>query len=310
MAESINIADVVSYQAYVRRFGATIMSKAYLGFNTQRFVKNMPGVKGKVVLNKMQPNGDVVRGFDGVFQGYASQKIVPIVYEVNDFKSEFMIKPWELRYSYLGDLASQGFDPVEFPIQAKFFMEHAAKMAEEIEIAIWEGVRDGGADADAPIIQKLDGFGKRAATAIGAGNEVVVSGEINETNIIPVLREMYDKVDKRFKNQRLQCFISINHQQQYRIARGVTLQNITDDWTRDNFNTGNMDIIWVGGLANNKIMITPADNLTYIYDGAGDMSKWYLDRDHYHIEGSVVGAAGTQIDWTDNGYLILNDQWV
>jgi len=297
--EAINSADVKSYQAYVRTFGMKLLSKAYLDFVTAQHVAHIPGVKGKLVLTKMVPDGAVLRGFDGIYQGYASQKMLPIEYEVHDFKSEFNIKPWELRYSYEGWRASQGFDPKEFPVQRYFFEQHTQKMAEEMEIAIWTGVRTG-VTLDAAITARVNGFGFRVGQAITAGNTPVVTGVITTANIVDNLRAMYDKVDKRYKARKIKCYISINHAQSYYIKRGETLQHTIDNWTSAKFNTGNMEIVWVNGLADNKILMTIENNLSYIYDGPGDTNRWYLREEHYHIEGSVTGALGTQIDWMDN----------
>lgn len=309
MPPSVSISQVTAYQAFVRKFGREILTKAHLDFTTAKHVKLLPGNKGTITLTKMVPDGAVIRGFDGVFQGYQSQRLLPIEYKVNDFKSEFLIKPWELRYSYLGEMQKAGFDPVDLPIQRMFFNQHTALMAEEMEITIWEGVRNPAAAADAPIISKMDGFGVRINQAITAGNVPVVTGAITTTNIVDQLRAMYDKVDKRYKGRKITCFLSINHQQSYRIKRGETLKETTDTWTMDRFNTGNMDLVFVGGLDDNKIVMTIPDNFTYTYDGEGDDNMWYLDRGHYHIEGSVTMAAGTQIDWMDTGLLIVNDQW-
>lgn len=306
--EALDLVEVKAYQDYVRTFGNKFLSKAYLDFVTAKHVMLLPGNKGVIVQTKTVPDGSLIRGFEPVFKGFKSQKMAPIEYKVNDFKSEYVIVPSELRSSYLGRMMSEGFDPREFPVQAHFLEQHTQKMSEEMEIAIWEGVRNPLAAVDAPIIQKMDGFGVRINEAITAGNIPVVTGVITTANIVDNLRAMYDKVDKRYKSRRIKCFLSINHQQSYRIKRGETLMHTSDTWT-DTFNTGNMELVFVGGLDDNKIVMTIPDNFTYTFDGSSDRNKWFTKVDHYRLEGSVTLAMGTQIDWMDNGLLIVNDQW-
>jgi hypothetical protein len=120
---------------------------------------------------------------------------------------------------------------------------------------------------------------------------------------------MYARIDKALKNRKVYCYLSINHRQDFFIKRGETLQHIMDQWTSTGFNTGNMELVWCSGIADNKIMITPMENLYYAYDGADDVNKWFYKEEHYHIELSKTFAAGTKIYRPENGWLVVNDQW-
>lgn len=303
----MDYTDVAALQAYVRTFSSDITAKALIEFTSANFFTHIPGNKGKIVLTDMRKNGSLARGFTPTFTGYDSQTLKPITVEVNDFKSEFNLIPSELRYTYLGFLQQRGFNPRDFPFEQYFLEQHAAGIAAEMEVAIWEGLRTGtGAD---PIISMIDGFGKRVTDAITAGNTPVVTGTITVDNIVDALRAMYNQIDKALKGQKVYCYLSVNHRQDFFIKRGETLQNIMDEWTAARFNTGNMELVFCPGIEDNKIMITTMDNLLYTYDDMGDADKWFFDRKHYSIEGSCTWAAGTQIMRGDNGFLIVNDQW-
>lgn len=304
---AVNFTDVAALQAFVRTFSPQFTAKALLSFETAKYVRHIPGNKGKVVLTDMTKNGNLARGFTSTFTGYDSQKLAPVTVEVNDFKSEFILVPSDLRYTYLGFLQRTGFDPRDFPIERYFLEQHAAGIAEEMEIAIWEGVRTGtGAD---PIATMMVGFGKRITDAITAGNTPVTTGTIDVNNIVDVLREMYGKLDKTLKGKKVYAYLSINHRQDYFIKRGETLQYIMDQWTSAQFNTGNMELVFVPGLNDNKIVITEMDNLIYTYDDMDDANKYFFKQEHYSIEGSVTWAAGTQIYRPESGFLVVNDQW-
>jgi hypothetical protein len=257
----------------------------------------------------MQKNGDLIRGYDGIFQGYQSQEMVPITYTTNEFKSEWKYKPTDIYNNYLGFLTTQGFKQHEYPIQKYFLEEHFKGMGQEMEIAIWEGIRSGLAAADAPVIEKLDGFGKRITDAITAGNTPVVTGAIDKDNIIEVLQTMYDRVGKAHRKTGVKCFISVDHEQEFRIARGVTLQQIMDDWTTAKFNTGRMDLVFTPGQNKNKIAVTIPGNFTYNYDDINDQNNWFIKEEHYGVEGSTIMRAGTTIRWTGNNELVVNDEW-
>lgn len=309
MPAAVNYTDVAALQAFVRTFGAEILTKALLEFETAKHVDHMPMVKGQLVQTKMTKSGNLIRGFDRAFQGYASQTLSPIIYETNEFKSEWLYTPTDIYNNYLGFLTTQGFKAHEYPIQRYFLEQHFAGMAEEMEIAIWEGVRDALAAADAPIIQKMHGFGKRIQDAVTAGNTPVVTGVITVSNIIDQLRLMYDRVGKNYRKKGLKCFLSVDHEQEFRIARGVTLQHILDDWTTAQFNTGRMELVFTAGLPKNKIVVTTPNNLTYNYDDMNDANNWFVKQEHYSVEGSTIMRAGTTIRWTTNDALVVNNQW-
>lgn len=309
MAGAINYTDVAALQAYVRTFGAKILTKALLEFETAKHVDHMPMVKGQHIETKMTKDGSLIRGYDGVFQGYASQKLKEIIYETNEFKSEWTYKPTDIYKNYLGFLTQKGFEAHEYPIQQYFLEQHAEGIGEEMEIAIWSGIRDGVAAADAPILQKMHGYGKRITDAIVAGNTPVVTGAITVANIIDQLRIMYDRVGRAHRKKGLKCFLSLDHEQEFRIARGVTLQHIMDDWTTAKFNTGRMELIFTGGLDKNKIVVTVPNNLTYNYDDINDVNNWFIKKEHYDIEGSTIMRAGTTIRWQENPELVVNNQW-
>lgn len=307
--EAINYSALAALQAFVRTFGAEILTKGLLGFETAQHVDHMPMVKGQLVQTKMTKSGSLIRGFDKVFQGYASQTLAPITYTTNEFKSEWLYTPTDIYNSYLGFLTTKGFSAHEFPIQRYFLEQHMAGVAEEMEIAVWEGIRSGVAAADAPIIQKMDGYGKRITDAIAAGNTPVVTGAIDKDNIIEVLQTMYDRIGKAHRKKGVKCFLSVDHEQEFRIARGVTLQYIMDDWTKAMFNTGRMELIFTGGQEKDKIAVTIPSNFTYNYDDINDQNNWFVKQEHYTIEGSTIMKAGTTIKWTGNDELVVNDQW-
>lgn len=299
-----------SYQAFVQKYGGKIMSLAQIGFETAKYVDHMPGVKGTLTETRMSKNGNLLRGYDGIFKGYDSQVLTPVHYTTDPFKTEFTIKPEEVMYhTYLGFLTSNGFDPKEWPFERYFLTQHMEGVAAELEVAIWEGVKSGGGNADDPIITKIDGFGKRINDAITAGTVPEVTGTIDESNIVDALKLMHSKINKAYKARTVRAFLSINHESNYFEAKGQTLQYITDEWMSKKFNTARLELVFVPGLDDNKIVITPAGNLVYNYDDINDITKWYFREEHYHLEGSAVMRAGTTIRFTDSDILIPNDQW-
>jgi hypothetical protein len=306
---AITQSQLVAYQAYVEKFSSRLMSKGLLEFDTAKVVAHMPEVKGRLVGTKMNKNGNLIRGFDATFQGYPSQELTPVIYETDPFKTEFKIIPTDIYKSYLGFLTTRGFKATEYPIQQYFFEQHMAGIAQEMEVAIWLGVKDGAAAADAPILSKMHGFGKRITDAIAAGNTPVVTGAITTANIIGQLQTMYDRIGKQYKNKKVHAFLSIDHQHDYFKARGTTLQYTTDNFMNNTFATANMQLHFVPGLPKNKVLVTIEDNLVYNYDGVNDVNNWYLDRSHYSIEGSAIMRAGTTIVWTEDAELVVNDQW-
>lgn len=308
---SLVYSDIAAYRAYIQSFGAELLTIAQIGFETASQVDHMPLVKGVHTDTLMKKNGSLIRGYNGVFTGYDSQKLVPIQYTTDPFKTEFNIMPGEAMYkSYLGFLTSRGFKTKEWPIQKWFLTEHMNGIAAEMEVAIWEGVKSGLAAADAPIIQKMDGFGKRINDAITATLLTpIVTGAVTATNIVEILEDMHATFSKAYKTKSVKCFLSINHETAYFKAKGATLQYITDEWMSKKFNTARIELVFVPGLDDNKIVMTIPNNLVYNYDDVNDIKNWFLKEEHYSIEGSATMRAGTTIRFAEDGLLAVNDQW-
>lgn len=307
---SVNIADLTAWQGYVQKYGPQIMSRGLLEFETAKHVAHMPGVKGIMTETKMQKNGNLLRGYDGVFQGYDSQKLIPVHYTTDEFKTEVNVRPTDIMYkSYLGFLTTNGFKAHEWPFMRYFFDEHMKGVAEEMEVAIWNAEKDPAALANAPVLQKMDGFAHRIEDAITAGNTPVVTGAITAANIVGQLQTMYDRLGRAYKSGVAHCFLSVDHEQDYHIAKGQTLQYITDQWMSKNFNTARMELKFVPGLDKNKLLVTIPQNLVYNYDGIDDINNWHLKQEHYTIEASAIARAGTTIIWQENPELVVNNQW-
>ena len=308
---SLAYSEIAAYRSYIQTFGRDLLTIAQLEFETAKHVDHMPLVKGVHTDTLMKKNGSLIRGYNGVFSGYDSQKLVPIQYTTNPFKTEFNVQPGEAMYkSYLGFITSRGFDVKEWPIQRWFLSEHMLGIQAEMEVAIWEAILDGGAAADAPILQKMDGFGKRITDALTAATLTpTVTGAVNATNIVEIMEDMHSTFNKAYKSRAVQCFLSINHETAYYKAKGSTLQYITDEWMSKKFNTARIELIFVPGLDDNKIVMTIPNNLVYNYDDVNDIKNWFLKEEHYSIEGSATMRAGTTIRFAEDGLMKVNDQW-
>lgn len=308
---SLHYSEIAAYQAYVQTFGRDLLTLAQIDFETAKHVDHMPMVKGVHTDTLIKKNGSLIRGYNGVFTGYDSQKLVPIQYTTDPFKTEFNIMPGEAMYkSYLGFLTSRGFKVKEWPIQRYFLSEHMLGVQAEMEVAIWEGIKDGGAAADAAIISKMDGFGERINDAITATTLTVTpTGAIVTESIVEQIKELHATFDKVYKTKNVKCFLSINHETAYYEAKGTTLQFITDEWMSKKFNTARIELVFVPGLADDKMVMTIPNNLVYNYDDVNDVNNWFFKEEHYSIEGSATMRAGTTIRFAENGKMAVNDNW-
>lgn len=308
---SLNYSEIAAYRAYVQTFGRDLLTLAQIDFETARHVDQMPMVKGVHTDTLIKKNGSLIRGYNGVFTGYDSQKLLPIQYTTDPFKTEFNIMPGESMYkSYLGFMTSRGFDVKEWPIQRYFLSEHMLGVQAEMEVAIWEGVKDGGAAADAAIISKMDGFGKRINDAITATTLTVTpTGAITTADIVDQIKELHATFDKVYKTKNVKLFLSINHESAYFEAKGTTLKYITDEWMSKSFNTARIELVFVPGLEDDKMVMTIPNNLVYNYDDVNDINNWFFKEEHYSIEGSATMRAGTTIRFAEDGKMAVNDNW-
>lgn len=309
MANSHDYADLEAYQDFVQGYRDELITRTHFGFPTSLKVNPFANVKGKDVISDFKMLGPTLKGYNGVFNPGTTHKFSPVEMETVLINQQFQVEPLKMQGNYEGRRLQPGTDIDDWPFEGVVLDGHIAQANEEKEVAIWQAVKKtvGPADDD-PILEKFDGYGKLIQDAVTGGLPVVATGTIDSTNIIQQIQAMHDQVGKALKMGTVQCYLSVEHEQQYYIDYGTDLKYTTPEWMSKKFPTARVELVFLPGMEANKIVMTPSWNMLYPFDVGVNLFKF--KEEMFTLGGAHVFRIGAQIAIKDDqDYLVVNDQW-
>lgn len=308
-----------AFQAYVRDFKDDLFTKLFYGFKTAKLVSVEEGVKGERILTNLTVANNLATRWHSTFGGKTDAvAFVPRTLKTMLAKSEFAFVPTEFEQNYLGYLRKKGQDPQDFPFEAYIVMKLRAKLAQEMENAVWQGtVPDPIANTD-NLSQLFTGFlGLITAGISGSTITPVNTGALLAGNILQKFRDMWNGVDIAYREEGTAILCSYANYEKYRAAYidDRHIQPSTKPIADTNYEgmefemgAGLTKIIPIPGMGNsNRVIITPLDNLVIGTDDAESLN-FNVQDDHW--ERHIFGAfrLGVQFRSLESGLLVVNDQ--
>jgi hypothetical protein len=317
--DSTNHEYAIAFQDYVRTYSDQLFTELFYGFKTSTLAQTYEGIKGEHVITQLEIGENLARrwgkNFDPVNNAatFRPRKLKTALNKV-----DFSIVPQQYEASYLGAWRKKGQDPTDWPFSAYVMEKIMAKLMQEFEVAIWQGIEEA-APADGDFLrQTFDGYLVTIVKALAAGDiSAVATGPSTAADIIADLRLMWAQVSTPYKEGGTDIFMSYALYDIYRIAYKDAYKvdpayiQITDAGYQGvlyELGNGNTRIIPIMGMAgSNRIIMTPRENLTIGIDSPAD-TMFRVQNDIRELKFAMDFRMGAQILLQKNGVLVVNDQ--
>lgn len=314
---SVDYTAAQGFRAYMEDFSDELLYKLFLKSVTRSLITAHEGVKGRKVLTEMTL-GTLVQKWQSSFD--ASPDVIdfkPRAIDVEEVKVDLRIFPQKFEQTYLAFARRPGFANKQIPFEGYIMERVTAKIAAEIERAIWQAEIPDSQDADAPLIECIDGFLHIIQDEIDAANlSPVTTGVADDTNTVSIVEDLHAQLGSAYEDEPLGVFVSPldfkNYMKDYRERYGKhNMRNTTNDGMTDiplDF-ANNTRLIKIPGMGGSRrIILTPLSNLHYAYDTADDMSNMEIEKDHRALDFMMDFKIGAQIGIVDSDLLVVNDQ--
>lgn len=317
--DSLNHSYAQSFQDYVRTYADQLFCEMFYGFKTSDLAKTYEGIKGEHVITQLEVGENLARRWAKSFDPATdAATFKPRVLKTVLNKVDFSVVPQQYEQSYLGAWRKKGQDPTDWPFAAYVMEKILAKLMQEFEVAVWQGVEETTPSAGDYLRQTFDGYLEIIKDALTAGDiNAVATGAINASNIISKLRDMWAVVLSQYKENGTDILMSYALYDVYRIAYKDAYKidpayiDITNSGYRGvtfELGNGNTRIIPVNGMAgSSRIVITPRENLTIGIDSASDV-MFRVKEDIRELQFAMDFRMGAQILMQKDGILVVNDQ--
>lgn len=317
--DSLDHIYAQSFQDYVRTYADELFCEMFYGFKTSDLAKTYEGIKGEHVITQLEIGENLARRWAKTFDPVTdAATFKPRVLKTVTNKVDFSIVPQQYEASYLGAWRKKGQDPADWPFAAYVLSKIMAKLQQEFEVAVWQGVEEASPSAGDYLRQTFDGYLQIIAESLTAGDiDAVTTGAITGSNIIAKLRDMWAEVLSQYKENGTDILMSYAMYDTYRIAYKDAYKidpayvDITNSGYRGvqfELGNGNTRIIPVNGMAgSNRIVITPRENLTIGIDAGSDF-VFRVKEDIRELQFAMDFRMGAQILMQKNGILVVNDQ--
>lgn len=317
--DSLDHSYAQSFQDYVRTYADELFCEMFYGFKTSDLAKTYEGIKGEHVITQLEIGENLARRWAKTFDPVTdAATFKPRVLKTVTNKVDFSVVPQQYEAAYLGAWRKKGQDPMDWPFAAYVLSKIMAKLQQEFEVAVWQGVEEASPSAGDYLRQTFDGYLQIITESLAAGDiDAVTTGAITGSNIIAKLRDMWAEVLSQYKENGTDILMSYAMYDTYRIAYKDAYKidpayiDITNSGYRGvqfELGNGNTRIIPVNGMAgSNRIVITPRENLTIGIDAGSDF-VFRVKEDIRELKFAMDFRMGAQILMQKNGILVVNDQ--
>lgn len=316
MATSTNFTDVAAFRAYVEKFAEDLISRGYYGNRTADIVTGHDGVKGKKILTLLTL-GTLGRRYSKTFAAPANTiKFTPRELVVEAGKFELSFVPQDFESNYLGMFRKKTFnDSDEIPFEGYIMNDVMKKQANEIENAMWRGVKaDVAADTDT-LLMILDGYlqilkDDQDAVTPKLTAYTTPGGAITKNNVIEVMEGMWDTLDSEYQDMPIGIFVNPKiwswYQRAYRDDYSKYTESMQTGRIKLDFCDG--EIIRTPGMGTSqRIIMSPIENLHYGYDGIDDATTFNFEKNHRQIDYWADFKMGVQFGIMEDGVMAIND---
>ncbi len=318
ISESLGAIDydmAKEFLEYCTDVAMDIGGKCFVGFETAQCVRNIPNVKGQIVMTDIDVEADVVR-WACEFTGGSPKKVIPRPLTTGRFKTECKYCPKKVEDSYMQKFAPPGQKYKELPFGQRITADWIASLQQKQEFAIWSAVKK--ADADSAPTDKLhelfNGYNYHIGEAIDDGVLTPFeTGELTVETIIPAMEAMFCKFPPESYGK--QMILKLSHKAYFfylQALRGFNQYVQGNSRGRTEFYLSpNVRIMPLAGIVNpNAMLITRADgNFLYGYDNEDDTSIIEAEAEKRELCMWIDGRMGAQIRRPYDGDMCVNEFW-
>lgn len=317
VGNSQQLTTATAFQGYTRDYAAELISKAFFGFKTAMIpgINIQEGIKGQRILTETVI-ADLARKWSGTFDPVSNAvNYKPRTLSVVGAKVDLSFNPQDYEASYLGAVRKRGQNPgTDMPFEGFITEKLLAKLAEEIEIAVWRGAIPGSPTATDVLALCFDGFLELVKDLVTGGHAVVAvsGGAYTINNIITNLEAMFDELSPALQDSAVVACCSMAnlklYNQAYREHYGKNVVADKQAINRTMLDFGNVTLVGLPGIgASDRIVMTPAENLVIGFDEFDDTTTFNIEQDKRNIDFWLDFKIGTQIAITDDNFLVVND---
>lgn len=319
MPDGIDYSAAEAYKDYVEEIKQDLFTRLFFGFKTSLLATPHEGVKGKLVLTEMQVKDNLARRYADAFAGTSNVAFVPSVLEVVTNKVEHQIVPHSYEGNYLGAMRQKGQNPTDNPFEGFILDKIIKKLAEEMEVAVWQGVAAGVPASTDFLRETFDGYLKLVANAIIATTLTpVATGAITEANAVDKIRLLWEQVSTPQKDSGTDIFCSYtvydNYRKNYKERFNVNPLEILisgTDYMGFQYELGGSKsmIIPVPGMGTSgRVIIAPREYFHYGYDDEQDWNNFNFQQIIRELKFWMDFNMGVQILMLRDGHIVVNDQ--
>lgn len=314
---SQNLTTAAAFQAYVRDYAPELISKAFFGFKTAMIpgINLQEGIKGQRILTEVVI-ASLARKWNRNFESIADAvNFKPRTLSVVPAKVDLSIAPQEFETTYLGTFRRQGQNPgTDMPFEGFIMEKVLAKVAQEIEIAVWRGAVPGSPSSTDALALLFDGYLELVKDLVTGGHAVVAvsGGTYTTNNIISNFEEMFDALSPALQDMPVVACCSMAnlklYKQAYRDLYGKYVTNDAQGINRLKLDFGDVTLVGLPGIgSSDRVIMTPAENLVIGFDEFDDTTTFNFEQDKRCIDFWMDFKMGVQIAITDDDFLVVND---
>lgn len=324
-AQWISDIDASYVQRLLNRQDNELIRNLFLDFDTRNLVKTYGNVDRTLDIGVYNRVKSLVTGYTPNFTGPTSgENFTKATLTVADLKADFLVISWEEKVQafnkYLQAANIVAGNPSAFQYElAKYLMaEEAAGIGEEFEIASWMGIaKTTGATAGDPLIEKIDGYRKQAATLCNANGAVVTTGAIDNTNAVTQIEKVFRSLDKRLRIKGADILVSYKTFDDYKsnwfdlYKQAPTFGNLIGvnyEFIYSRLGGGKTRIIPIAGLQDDDAVI--GTRLEWLGMGFEDITPWKVQEFDYTLKCMKTYKFGVTLRNPIQGMIVVNDRLV
>lgn len=313
MPLSATLTSAEGFQDYCLEFAPDLISNAFFGFKTADFATLHEGVKGKLVITELILD-TLARKWVSTFDPKTgAADFNPRELNVVANKVDLSFTPQDFESNYLGQFRKKGQNPgMDLPFEGFIMNKMMEKLAQEIEVAVWQGAVPGSPTASDELKLTFDGFLELVKDlATGGHAEIAVGGGAYSTsNIVAELESMFDELNPALQDGEVNYFLSYKNYKLYNQAYRNDFSKYTDQTQngRTKLDFGNAYLIPVPGMGtSDRVILTPASNLHIGFDDFNETKMFHFEQRKRQMDFWLDFKIGVQIGITDEDYLVIND---
>lgn len=314
---SVKLTSAAALEGYVRTINLNFLTMFYYGFASAPFLNFHFGVKGKELLTTHLVN-TLFRRYQSEFTPVANaHEFAPRWLEVEAAKIDLKIIPQNFENAYLGIARAPGFNHIQMPFEQFILDQTFAKKNEEMEDAIWNGVKAAIPSNNDTLDMLFDGFLKIIIDGLAANDPnftAVATGALTLNDCVEQFESVYKALHTSMRTKEIYMYCSVANRDLY--AESYR-ENYSKNYVQKTINGleairldfGNAWVVPIPGMGDSdRIIATFKDNMIPGTDAMDDSDMLNFQDSHRDVDMWADMKFGAQIGILNNRVIAVNNQ--